>query len=83
MGIERDRRRGEPSLDDGSENGLMTAVHAVEAADGDGSRLAFDLRRRMHDPHSRASASSAVTIRSSLASSMENGPIAVRRNERQ
>ncbi len=84
MGIERDHRRVEARVDEGSEDGSMTAMDAVERADRDRPRPALELRGCVRDPHgaaaSRGSASSRASTRSSSASSTENGPISVRRS---
>src|SRR5919201_1455260 len=61
----------------------MAQVDAVEAPDRDRTFPGTQLGRIVGDVHSRASASSGGMSRSGSASSTENGPISVRRNDRQ
>src|SRR5207245_7650390 len=65
------------------EHPAVSEVDAVEAPDRDGPFRRRELSRIVSDLHSRASASSGGMIRSGSTSSIEKGPILVRRNDRQ
>ena len=89
--VEGDHRRRQTGGQRRRDDGLVSAVHAVERPDRDRARPRAQLvracerpsRRRRRTAASRASASSAGTIRSGSASSTENGPTSRRRSVRQ
>ena len=80
--VERDGRRRESvaRVERGLEHAPVPAVDAVEGAERDRPRPLLELASDPRHRHSRASASSGGTIRSSSASSTENGPTSVRRS---
>src|SRR5262249_14445804 len=79
VGPERDHGGRRARAQGRLEHPTVSPVYAVEGADGDHPLARRELAGVERDLHSRASATSAETMRSRSASSTENDPTSVRR----
>ena len=83
MRVEGDDRRPEAGVARGLDDPAMAQVHPVEGAQGYGAWRRLELGRGAGDLHSSANASSGGITRCSSASSILNGPTAVRLSDTQ